>query len=67
MNSKYKKIKFNSLPENKTNLLKNFIDNLHKKKSSIKDTIFDLKIMNILCACNLSEKKSKKIKIKYII
>lgn len=67
MNSKHKKIKFNSLPENKTNLLKDFIDNLHKKKSSIKDTIFDLKIMNILCACNISEKKSKKIKIKYII
>jgi len=67
MNSKHKKIKLKSLPENKTNILKEFIDNLYKKKSLTDDTVFDLKIMNILCACNLSEKKSKKIKIKYII
>jgi predicted dehydrogenase len=66
-NSKYKKIKHNALPSNKTNILKDFIENVYKRKNSIQDTIFDLKIMNILCACNLSNKRSKKINIKYII
>ncbi len=64
---KFKKINLKSLPSNKINILKNFIRDIAEEKNIIKGTLFDLRIMNILCYCNISSKTSKKHKIKYII
>ena len=62
-----KKINLKSLPSNKINILKDFISDIKKNKNIVKETEFDLKIMNILCYCNISSRTSKKQKIKYII
>jgi hypothetical protein len=37
------------------------------KKNIYKKTEFDLKIMNVLCYCNISYKTKKKQSIKYYI
>ena len=66
-NTKPKKINLENLPSNKTNILKEFINDIKKNNNTIKKTEFDLKIMNVLCYCNISEKTSKKKKIKYIV
>ncbi len=62
-----KKINLKSLPSNKVNILKEFIDDIKKNKNISKKSEFDLKIMNVLCYCNISAKTSKKQKIKYIL
>ena len=64
---KPKKINLTSLPSNKTNILKNFVDDIINKKNISKKTEFDLKIMNVLCYCNISYKTKKKQSIKYYI
>ena len=64
---KYKKINLKNLPDNKTNILKEFIKNIKDNKNDIKNSIFDLKIMNILCYCKIADKTSKKQNIKYIL
>jgi predicted dehydrogenase len=63
----FKKIFLKSLPSNKINILKEFINDIKIKKDIKKQTEFDLKIMNVLCYCNISATTSKKKKIKYII
>ena len=63
----FKKVALKSLPSNKINILKEFISNIKTNKDIKKETKFDLRIMNVLCYCNISAKNSKKQKIKYII
>jgi predicted dehydrogenase len=63
----FKKILLKSLPSNKVNILKEFINDIKINKNIIKQTEFDLRIMNVLCYCNISTNTSKKEIIKYII
>lgn len=63
----FKKVFLKSLPSNKINILKEFINDIKIKKDIKEQTEFDLKIMNVLCYCNISVTTSKKKKIKYII
>ena len=63
----WKKVNLKGLPSNKTDILKNFIKDIKNKKDISKKSEFDLRIMNLLCYCNISYKTKKKQKIKYII
>jgi predicted dehydrogenase len=63
----FNKTNMQSLPSNKINIIKEFINDIKKNKDNIKETLFDLRIMNVLCYCNISAKKNKKQQIKYII
>ena len=65
--AKSKKINIKNLPSNKTNILKRFINDIKKSKNINHETKFDLKVMNVLCYCNISLKSKKKQKIEYII
>ena len=63
----FNRIILQNLPTNKTNILRNFINSIVKKKNINKETEFDLRIMNVLCYCNISDNLNKNQKIKYII
>ncbi len=64
---KFKKVLLKSLPLNKTDILKEFINDIKIEKNIKKQTEFDLRIMNVLCYCNISANTSKRKIIKYII
>ncbi len=64
---KSKKVNIQNLPTDKTSILKQFINDIEKSRNINYQTKFDLKVMNILCYCNIASKSKKKQKIKYLI
>ena len=64
---KYTKLKMQVLPKNKTDILKKFTNNILTNSYDVKFALNDLRITNALCYAILSAKKSKKLKINYLI
>ena len=61
------KLKMQTLPKNKTDILKKFTNNILTNSYDVKFALNDLRITNALCYAILSAKKSKKFKINYLI
>ena len=60
------KLKMPSLPKNKTDILKQFTNDILNNNYDIQCALNDLRIANVLCYSILSAKKLKKLKIKYL-
>lgn len=61
------KLKIQTLPKNKTDILKEFAKSILTNSYNVKLTLNDLRITNALCYAILSAKKLKKLNIKYKI